>query len=182
MNDRNKCIICNIDINPNRKVCSIKCLGKYTSIRQLGKNNPSYKHGNSSRHKEICKTCGKDTFSHSYSKNYFCSKICKNLFAKTLVGELSATWKDNTNRRSIAVIAKRYLGNSCAICGWNDTTNDSHHIIEVCNGGKNKLNNTIILCPNHHRLVHENKITKEELIILWKKKYDMLMLPGGYCE
>jgi len=44
--------------------------------------------------------------------------------------------------------------------------------IEKRDGGKNKLSNIIILCPNHHRHVHEGRIFVEG----YSNKY----IPGGY--
>lgn len=44
---------------------------------------------------------------------------------------------------------------NCAICGWDKTRCDLHHIIEREKGGKDTLDNLIVVCPNCHRLIHE---------------------------
>ena len=66
----------------------------------------------------------------------------------------------------------------CCVCGWKDGSCDIHHI-----NGKKISNfdlhfNLTYLCPNHHRLAHENKLKKEEMISLdvflpenWKDYY-----------
>lgn len=53
---------------------------------------------------------------------------------------------------------KSKLPNKCFICGWNLGSCDTHRIIFGCDGGIYSMDNVIRLCPNHHRLVHENKL------------------------
>jgi hypothetical protein len=56
----------------------------------------------------------------------------------------------------------------CCRCGWHEGTCDFHHI----NGRKihnaNTEYNISLICPNCHRLVHEDKVKKEDLIPLAK--------------
>jgi len=70
------------------------------------------------------------------------------------------------------------LNIGCSICGWNEGRCDIHHIKgkKIKNADDHK--NLILLCPNHHRLVHENKINidnykniQETLGDSWKKYY-----------
>lgn len=44
----------------------------------------------------------------------------------------------------------------CYFCGFNLITH-SHHIIRRIDGGSDRLNNLITLCPNHHYLIHSKK-------------------------
>jgi len=83
--------------------------------------------------------------------------------------------------RTISKILKRLIeieNLGCCICGWNEGVGDLHHI----NGKKiknpNNHKNLSYVCPNCHRLVHEGKIKKEQLISFfdqigdnWKKYY-----------
>jgi hypothetical protein len=58
---------------------------------------------------------------------------------------------------------KNYI-ERCVICGWSECSLDTHHI----NGNRHTNNspeNLCFLCPNHHRMVENGKITKEELIL-----------------
>lgn len=54
----------------------------------------------------------------------------------------------------------------CCRCGWHEGTCDFHHI----NGRKihnaNTEYNISLICPNCHRLVHEDKVKKEDLVPL----------------
>lgn len=45
----------------------------------------------------------------------------------------------------------------CSICGWDEARCDSHHIVSREDGGKDALDNLIIICPNCHRLIHDKK-------------------------
>jgi hypothetical protein len=83
----------------------------------------------------------------------------------------------NVSKRTITKILER-MNLGCSRCGWNESTCDIHHIngrkVENCDNH----DNLSLLCPNCHRLVHTNKIKKEELISLvnhvgdkWKEYY-----------
>jgi len=67
--------------------------------------------------------------------------------------------KDYQTRNSVAGWQKylnKELKHTCEICGWNKTTCDMHHKISLQKGGKNERNNLILVCPNCHRLIHNN--------------------------
>jgi predicted restriction endonuclease len=49
----------------------------------------------------------------------------------------------------------------CEICGWKEATRDIHHILPVSEGGTNELSNLIVLCPNHHRMIHRGLISEQ---------------------
>jgi hypothetical protein len=58
---------------------------------------------------------------------------------------------------------KNYI-EQCVICGWNECSLDTHHI----SGNRhtdNSPENLCFLCPNHHRMVENGKITKEEILL-----------------
>ncbi len=46
------------------------------------------------------------------------------------------------------------LNEFCYFCDFNEVTPHKHHIIRKSDGGKDKSNNIIPLCANHHELVH----------------------------
>jgi 5-methylcytosine-specific restriction endonuclease McrA len=62
--------------------------------------------------------------------------------------------------RSWSRSTKKYFGDKCMICGWNETGCVCHHIVPRKLGGRNTLSNVAVLCPNHHKLADENKIDK----------------------
>lgn len=51
----------------------------------------------------------------------------------------------------------------CVICGWNESTRDIHHIVPVKDGGADDISNLTVLCPNCHRVVHNNPKTHIKL-------------------
>lgn len=53
---------------------------------------------------------------------------------------------------------KRERGDKCEICGWDKGSCDIHHRRQRVNGGNDDESNLIIVCPNCHRLIHENKL------------------------
>jgi hypothetical protein len=65
------------------------------------------------------------------------------------------TWKK--------ALRKRFSG-ACMRCGWDLAPCDTHHILPKRKGGKQTLENGIILCPNCHRLADYGILSTEELI------------------
>lgn len=83
----------------------------------------------------------------------------------------------NVSKRTASKILKR-LNLGCCICQWKEGSCDIHHI----NGRKivnpHSHENLTLLCPNHHRLFHEKKISINDVIPLskyfpenWKDMY-----------
>jgi len=58
-------------------------------------------------------------------------------------------------RHGWAKAAIRHFGNTCQKCGWNKARCDVHHLIPKSLGGLHTIENAIILCPNCHRIHHE---------------------------
>ena len=69
----------------------------------------------------------------------------------------------------------------CAVCGWNgygwEEMVEAHHIIPFKKGGQVTEENIIMLCPNHHGMVH--KLSKfidmgdsKESMILTVREYE----------
>ena len=59
------------------------------------------------------------------------------------------------NRPSSSTVKKikERLGNTCAVCGINDSRIiELDHIIPLYKGGKNDINNFQCLCSNHHTI------------------------------
>ena len=49
-------------------------------------------------------------------------------------------------------------GNTCQICGSKDHV-EGHHIVDYAFGGAAIKDNIIALCHNHHRDVHDGKLS-----------------------
>lgn len=69
----------------------------------------------------------------------------------------------------------------CEICGIDFPKLDKHHIISKSKGGSNSKHNLSYLCPNCHRLVHQEFYIIEgrfktslqnKSILIWRKKGD----------
>jgi HNH endonuclease len=82
------------------------------------------------------------------------------------IGDLAFTYKEHS---SWSKAVKRYLGDYCMICGWNEAPCDTHHIIAKSKSGLNTLKNAIVLCPNHHKLADIGILTVVELQVINSK-------------
>lgn len=73
----------------------------------------------------------------------------------------------DVSKRTASKILKR-LNLGCCICKWNEASCDIHHIngkkVEDANGHWNLT----CICPNHHRMIHNHKISKDKFISLDK--------------
>jgi hypothetical protein len=57
---------------------------------------------------------------------------------------------------SWAEAVRRVKGKACEVCGWDKAPCDVHHRVPKADGGKNTVDNGVVLCPNCHRLAHES--------------------------
>lgn len=60
------------------------------------------------------------------------------------------------NKKAWATAVIRERGNACEKCGWSEARCDVHHKVLKSEGGKNTIENGIVLCPNCHRVEHES--------------------------
>jgi hypothetical protein len=122
----------------NAKYCSLSCAGKAPKKRQ-------YEH--------ICAHCGREFISASKQSKY-CSNSCKQKHyrAKASQGDLS-----------MKKFYEMFKDIPCEICNWDKASRDLHHIIEVANEGTNTIDNIICVCPNCHREIHKNLVSKDDL-------------------
>lgn len=81
----------------------------------------------------------------------------------------------------LAETLKVYYNHRCQVCGldfqptYNVGLADTHHIQYLVNGGPDISGNIVVLCPNHHRVVHatEARFDRTELAYHY---------PNGLCE
>jgi hypothetical protein len=64
--------------------------------------------------------------------------------------------KIDTRYKKYSHIYERF-GGKCAVCGFDEVI-EIHHIIPKYIGGGDDPNNLIVLCPNHHALVHSGQL------------------------
>lgn len=91
----------------------------------------------------------------------FCSRTCVGLGSEAL--RWRGYTEDNQSRQSFQQAVRRRFVDKCAICGWHETSCDVHHIAPRRENGPHTFANTIILCPNHHRMADRGKIKEEAL-------------------
>ncbi len=158
-----------------KKFCSRSCAATFNNKnRRLSeKTKHKIKNGVLQHHKEhyrkhrqymyICDKCSKKFTSAVYmrkSRPTRCSS-CKRV---TKRGSKSASSILELSKRTISKLMKRAKF-SCSMCGWNKTSLDLHHIVYRSIGGGDKHQNLIALCPNCHRMAHEEKYSINALKI-----------------
>ena len=138
----------------NAKYCSLLCSSKAPKRLQYN---------------QVCKHCGKEFLSASKNAKY-CSSSCKQKHYRFLQKT------EKIDDHSIKYFYKTFKDIPCEICGWDKTGRDLHHILEVSNGGTNEIDNLISVCPNCHRSIHTNVITKEEIDKIIKNRSYIVQL------
>ncbi len=68
--------------------------------------------------------------------------------------------KQRVYNRGIIENLKKLYGNRCQICNFSSkefgaSIVEAHHILPFSDSQNNDSDNIIILCPNHHRLIHQ---------------------------
>lgn len=71
--------------------------------------------------------------------------------------------KQITRNSELPVILKELYNYKCQVCEhdfkptYGIPYSETHHIIWLARGGVDHSNNLIVVCPNHHRIIHEAK-------------------------
>lgn len=101
----------------------------------------------------ICKNCG-NSFTSTNNRAKYCSDSCK---------QKNYRLKKRSGNMFDIRLEKEIKKYPCEICGWDLSTRDSHHITPVSVGGKSTIDNLISVCPNHHRMIHNNLLSQDYL-------------------
>jgi hypothetical protein len=134
------------EVNRGRaKYCSRSCANKVSKDQQYDK---------------ICKHCARE-YQTASKQSMYCSTSCK---------QKNYRLASKSDDISIKAIYKIFENKPCELCGWSESTCDIHHIVEVSDGGKNELDNLVVVCPNHHRMIHNDLISKDKLSQLIKDR------------
>lgn len=168
------------------KSCEKEHDGTFGFTKQFCSRACSNKRNHSSKTKQ---KIAASLIGHSYfqptktQQNHVCVK-CNNSFSKTLrkgrkivcenckrksvhTRTGNFTLMDLSSRTVRKILERADLG--CAICNWKESSCDVHHIIPRSKGGTDDLTNLILICPNDHRLIHNNN--KYELAFLQSKSF-----------
>ena len=172
---RNPNVTCTVCGAPfySRPSLLAKGWGKYctTKCRAVGEGRNIYPTT------KKCKHCGEvfTILGKRFRKRKFCSRSCA---AKSNnPGRQGVKYKRGyTNFRNLLL---HEYGHQCMIsnCGYNRFV-DSHHIKKKSNGGSDKKENGILLCPTHHREA-DNMFISEEKIIKHKEHFLKDRCPSG---
>lgn len=151
-----------------KKFCSSSCAAKYNNSKReiteevKNKISKTLKEYNKQNKREkvlynyYCECCNEKFFSRRKIKedrHKYCPK-CKKILGKKAIEESTSIL--DLSKRTMIKILKR-CNCECAICGWNESTCDVHHIIPKSEGGNDENDNLILVCPNHHRILHTIK-------------------------
>jgi hypothetical protein len=171
-----KCKECNKDFTArgnNRKFCSRHCAGKYNynKFNKLNTRDSREKQRTVMKQKfakdKVFRQKTIDKLKKWRQENP--DKILRGEKLSKLVGNATKgkynlfpkNIYDMSGRTRQKVIQRLRL--SCFRCEWNEGTCDLHHIhgkkIEDCDNHCN----LVVLCPNCHRLVHNNKIILDKI-------------------
>lgn len=154
-----------------RNFCSRTCSNQYKSptLRQLP--DPETIAGGLAF---SCRQCGKEFRAKAYRTRKYCSRVCMGLNRRgkrwanqpaekpQIRGEGNPNYRDGLNRVTARKNALKAYGEACVICRFNAVV-QVHHIVAHAEGGKNSIDNLIVLCPNHHAMADRNLITPDEL-------------------
>ena len=89
--------------------------------------------------------------------------------------------KEIQRNPELPIILKELYNFKCQLCEhdfkpkYGVPYSETHHIIWLARGGVDHSNNLIVVCPNHHRIIHE---TKPE----FNRKKLIFMYPNGLHE
>ena len=139
---------CNVSFNNRGRKLSDKTREKIRLSVILSNRNRKKKPT-----EHICERCG-EKFVGFVRKGRLVR--CDNCKRKSSRKNENANSILDLSKRTIAKILKR-AGKGCSICGWKEANPVKHHIEFRSNGGKESDDNLILVCPNHHAIIHENK-------------------------
>ena len=186
------------EIKENRgyiKFCSKSFSSQYTNAERVLNYNIKNKVNNSLIkinegipklfYKYKCEKCDSDFEAEKIrnGRKITCDKCKKNRVVKD-ISEIQNIYE--LSSRTIQKILKR-ANVKCVICDWDKTTLDIHHIHGRNIKDADNHKNLVCVCPNCHRLAHENKIEKKELesksldkiLNNWKEYYNDLSKNGN---
>lgn len=123
-----------------------------------------------------CQYCGQPFYAKPYraDKAKYCSMACSHAYrfnkpfvknSQDMRGTNNPNFRDARNRVTARLNGLGHFGKKCMVCGF-DAVVQVHHITPYREGGKNTVDNVIVLCPNHHAMADLNLITREELFTL----------------
>ena len=120
-----------------------------------------------SRKKSKCRVCG-EGFEYLESERpnaQYCSVKCKQAdHGNKVRGQYNGRYTgDYSSSVSFRNSIRSRFANACMICGWAESSCDVCHIVAKADGGEDKIENIIMLCPNHHRMYDNGLISQDKM-------------------
>ena len=119
----------------------------------------------------ICPVCGREFYPVNANQKYCCSRCARTAQARGNQAKIHRSkLKSRIDEHLIYAFHFR-----CCICGWylhqkmqgtkfqKQWGCEFHHILPVCEGGENEMDNVVLLCPNCHKEAHAGLIPISEL-------------------
>ena len=153
-----KCPTCGEEFSTtrsNQKFCSRQCYG-WGQTLGLSSHKPRFSIT------RICQLCGKNFVRHrppdQWNPAIYCSQNCANKAQglQRVINRIDARGEEYKDIEKFREYEK------CVICEY-DRFVELCKIIPGMNGGIYSWNNTIYLCPNHHRLFDNHLLLPDEL-------------------
>jgi len=87
--------------------------------------------------------------------------------------------KEIRRNPELPLTLKELYSHRCQICAYDFKSNygqpysETHHVIWLSRGGVDHSNNLIVVCPNHHRIIHETKpdFDRENLVFIYPNRF-----------
>lgn len=175
-----KCIICGKSkirrpseiANGVKRMCSIKCYGKYQSIYRSKENHPEWKGLN-----KKCIICGKvfHIKPRNLNTKFYCSRICMaKSYREKLKLQNNPNWRDGSSfkpypigwRKEFKEIIRKRDNYLCQICGISQKECYRKLSVHHIDYDKNNLSidNLISLCHKCHPDTNNDRL-------FWKKRF-----------
>jgi hypothetical protein len=121
-----------------------------------------------------CVNCGTRFYvkPHRATRARFCSRACTfaHRFGRAhaphgvdVSGAKNPNYRGTNNLTTARQVAFRVYPRRCMICGFEDAV-DVHHVVGRRHQGSNDPSNLAVLCPNHHRLADQGRISQAVLL------------------
>lgn len=133
-------VVCKPSNYDKKKTCSLSCMGKLYSLRNIGSNNPNFKNAGIRK----CGICGK-TYQSYNKKSKYCSWSCSGKSPDNLK-KLSSLI--GMPRKKRPVLGRKLYDRKCVICGTVFKTRDSQSCSKVCANKLHSIRNIRERIPN----------------------------------
>lgn len=112
----------------------------------------------------ICILCKKEKYHHARG---YCNVCYNKTFHKEYYRLASRKQHSGITKEVFQQLSKK-----CLLCGF-DKIIDVHHLIAKSQGGTHTIDNLVVLCPNHHKMIHHADFSEEIKVQVTQKLKEM---------